>query len=108
MNNNDILIAIADLLEQRKGQDASESYASSLFEKGLEAIAKKISEEATETILAAKDADPEQIIYETADLWFHTLVLLSHQGLRPEQVLSELQRRFGVSGLAEKASRNNK
>ena len=79
-----------------------------LYAKGLDAILKKIGEEATETVLAAKDGMADKIIYEVADLWFHTLVLLAHEGLRPEQVLDELARRFGVSGLEEKASRNRK
>jgi len=76
-----------------------------LYAKGLDAILKKIGEEATETVLAAKEGVPEKIIHETADLWFHTLVMLSHQGLHPEQVLEELARRFGVSGVEEKAAR---
>ena len=78
-----------------------------LYAKGLDAILKKIGEEATETVLAAKDGAADKIIYETADLWFHTLVLLAQQGLRPEQVLDELARRFGVSGVEEKASRKH-
>jgi phosphoribosyl-ATP pyrophosphohydrolase len=76
-----------------------------LYAKGLDAILKKVGEEATETVMAAKDGVPEKIVYEVADLWFHTLVLLAHQGLGPEQVLAELQRRFGLSGLEEKAAR---
>jgi phosphoribosyl-ATP pyrophosphohydrolase len=76
-----------------------------LYDKGLDAILKKVGEEATETVMAAKDGNREQIVYETADLWFHTLVMLAHQGLGPEQVLDELARRFGLSGLEEKANR---
>jgi phosphoribosyl-ATP pyrophosphohydrolase len=76
-----------------------------LYAKGLDAILKKIGEEATETVMAAKDGVPDKIIYEVADLWFHSMVLLAHQGLSPDQVLAELQRRFGLSGLEEKASR---
>ena len=80
----------------------------SLYDKGLDAILKKIGEEATETVMAAKDGDAERIISEVADLWFHTMVLLSQQGLNPQQVLDELSKRFGVSGLVEKASRDEK
>ena len=101
----DILERLADVLEARKQADLDTSYVARLYAKGLDAILKKIGEEATETVMAAKDGDPDQIVYEVADLWFHSLVLLAHQGLRPEQVLAELDRRFGLSGLAEKASR---
>jgi phosphoribosyl-ATP pyrophosphohydrolase len=76
-----------------------------LYHKGLDAILKKIGEEATETVMAAKDGVPEKLVYEVADLWFHTLVLLAQQGLGPDAVLEELQRRFGLSGLEEKAAR---
>jgi phosphoribosyl-ATP pyrophosphohydrolase len=79
-----------------------------LYSKGLDSILKKIGEEATETVMAAKDGDADQIIYETADLWFHTMVLLAQQGLSPDDVLNELDRRFGLSGLEEKASRAEK
>ena len=102
---SEILSELADVLEQRKQADPESSYVAKLYAKGLDAILKKIGEEATETVMAAKDADPQKIIYETADLWFHSMVLLSQQGLRPEQVLTELQRRFGLSGIAEKAAR---
>jgi phosphoribosyl-ATP pyrophosphohydrolase len=77
-----------------------------LYAKGTDAILKKIGEEATETVMAAKDDQPEKIIYEVADLWFHTLVLLAHKGLKPADVLNELARREGLSGLAEKANRH--
>ena len=76
-----------------------------LYGKGLDAILKKIGEEATETVMAAKDGDAEKIVYETAALWFHSLVLLAQQGLGPDDVLAELDRRFGLSGLEEKANR---
>jgi phosphoribosyl-ATP pyrophosphohydrolase len=76
-----------------------------LYHKGLDAILKKIGEEATETVMAAKDGDAEKIVYETADLWFHSMVLLAHQGLGPQDVVQELARRFGLSGLEEKARR---
>jgi len=106
--SNDILSRLAQTLEERKQADPASSYVAGLYAKGLDAILKKIGEEATETVLAAKEGIPEKIIHETADLWFHTLVLLAHQGLRPEQVLEELARRFGVSGVDEKAARGNK
>jgi phosphoribosyl-ATP pyrophosphohydrolase len=78
----------------------------SLYAKGLDHILKKIGEEATETVIAAKDGDKQQIVYETADLWFHSMVMLADQGLGPDDVLAELQRRFGLSGLEEKAQRS--
>ena len=102
---NDILQQLAEILEQRKGADPAGSYVAGLYAKGLDAILKKIGEEATETVLAAKSGDVQQIIYETADLWFHTLIMLAQQGLGPQAVLEELQRRFGLSGLEEKARR---
>ena len=105
---NDLLLRLAEVLESRRQADPADSYVAALYAKGLDAILKKIGEEATETVLAAKDGMADKIIYEVADLWFHTLVLLAHEGLRPEQVLDELARRFGVSGLEEKASRNRK
>jgi len=81
------------------------SYVASLYNKGLDAILKKVGEEATETVMAAKDGDAQKIVYEVADLWFHTMVLLAQQGLEPQQVIDELARRMGVSGIEEKASR---
>jgi phosphoribosyl-ATP pyrophosphohydrolase len=104
---SDVLQRLAEVLESRKHADPADSYVAGLYAKGLDAILKKIGEEATETVLAAKDGAADKIIYETADLWFHTLVLLAQQGLRPEQVLDELARRFGVSGVEEKASRKH-
>ncbi|OMH39586.1 phosphoribosyl-ATP diphosphatase [Motiliproteus sp. MSK22-1] len=110
--SNDILKALAEVLEQRKCADADSSYVASLHAKGLNKILEKVGEEATETILAAKDAhlseDKKEVVGETADLWFHSLVMLSHLGLGPDAVLEELGRRFGLSGLEEKASRNTK
>jgi phosphoribosyl-ATP pyrophosphohydrolase len=103
--SDDILRQLAEVLEQRKGAAADSSYVASLYDKGLDAILKKVGEEATETVMAAKDGEKEKLVYETADLWFHTLVLLAHEGLGPDDVLQELARRFGVSGLDEKASR---
>jgi phosphoribosyl-ATP pyrophosphohydrolase len=102
---SDVLQRLADVLESRKAADPATSYVAGLYARGLDAILKKIGEEATETVMAAKDGDAEQIVRETADLWFHSLVLLAHQGLGPEQVLAELERRFGLSGLEEKAGR---
>ena len=102
---SDILQQLADVLEARKNADPDSSYVAKLYAKGLDSILKKVGEEATETILAAKDGDKEHLVYETADLWFHTLVMLAQQGLGPEAVLQELARRFGLSGLDEKAAR---
>lgn len=100
-----ILQQLAEILEQRKTAEADSSYVASLYHKGLDAILKKIGEEATETVMAAKDGDKDKLVYEVADLWFHTLVLLANEGLKPDDVLQELGRRFGMSGLEEKASR---
>ncbi len=100
-----ILRQLAEVLEQRKQAAPDSSYVASLYAKGLDSILKKIGEEATETVIAAKDGDADQLVYEMADLWFHSLILLAHQGLGPEQVLKELERRFGLSGLEEKAAR---
>lgn len=105
---SDVLQQLAEVLEQRKQQSADTSYVASLYAKGLNTILKKIGEEATETVVAAKDGDSEQIVYEMADLWFHCMVLLAQQGLGPDAVLQELQRRFNLSGLQEKAQRVNK
>jgi len=103
---SDVLHRLAQVLETRKGADPSSSYVAKLYAKGLDAILKKIGEEATETVLAAKDGDRGQIIYETADLWFHCLVMLAQQEIAPDEVLAELERRFGLSGLDEKAARS--
>ena len=103
---SDILKQLEQVLEERKAADPESSYVAGLYSKGLDAILKKVGEEATETVMAAKDGNKEQIIYETADLWFHTLVMLSQQGLSHEDVLNELASRFGVSGIDEKASRS--
>ena len=101
----DILKQLAEVLEERKNSDPESSYVAKLHAKGLDAILKKIGEEATETVMAAKDGVAEKIVYETADLWFHTMVMLSNQGISHEDVLTELARRFGMSGLEEKANR---
>lgn len=105
MNATDILTRLADTLEARKTADPKTSYVASLHTKGLDAILKKVAEEAAETLMAAKDGVQDKVIHETADLWFHSLVLLAHLGMRPEAVLAELARREGVSGIEEKASR---
>ena len=100
-----VLSQLAEVLEQRKQDSAQTSYVASLYHKGLDSILKKIGEEATETVMAAKDGDKDKLVYEIADLWFHTLVLLANENLHPDQVLKELDKRFGVSGHQEKASR---
>ena len=102
---SDTLNKLAEVLEQRKQADPGSSYVAKLYDKGLDAILKKIGEEATETVMAAKDGDRDKIVRETADLWFHCMVLLAHQGLHPRDVSEELERRFGLSGLEEKAGR---
>lgn len=104
-----VLAALADIIESRRGGDPDASYVARLLAKAPDAVLKKIGEEATEAVMAAKDAShggaAERIVAETADLWFHCLVMLAHYGLRPEQVLAELQRRAGTSGIEEKAAR---
>lgn len=104
---SDILQQLAQVLEQRKLEPPEKSYVASLYAKGVDTILKKIGEEAAETIIAGKGGDKQQIIYETADLWFHCMVLLASQGLGPDDVLRELQRRFGLSGLDEKSQRKS-
>ena len=101
----DILNRLAELLEQRKSADPASSYVAKLYAKGMDAILKKVGEEAIETILAAKGDKREEIIYETADLWFHTLVMLVNKNIKPQEVLDELARREGLSGIEEKNSR---
>ncbi|HAB91876.1 MAG TPA: phosphoribosyl-ATP diphosphatase [Pseudomonas sp.] len=106
---DDILRRVAQVIDSRKNAEPDTSYVASLHHKGLNKILEKVGEEAVETILAAKDAassgDAHDVIYETADLWFHSLVMLSALNLEPQAVLEELERRFGLSGHAEKASR---
>jgi phosphoribosyl-ATP pyrophosphohydrolase len=111
MSNSNTLTDVAKILESRKSAEPDSSYVAKLYDKGLDAILKKVGEEATEVVMAAKDAEADdqkkdKIVYEVADLWFHTLVLLAQQNLHPDDVLKELDRRFGTSGLVEKASRN--
>ncbi|MDB4837576.1 phosphoribosyl-ATP diphosphatase [Marinomonas sp.] len=105
----DVLAELAKTLEQRKAAAEETSYVASLHAKGLNKILEKVGEESIETIIAAKDAvhsgDKSELIYETADLWFHTLVMLSHLDLGPEVILDELARRFDLSGIEEKANR---
>ena len=106
---DDILRRVAQVIDSRKNAEPDTSYVASLHHKGLNKILEKVGEEAVETILAAKDAaswgDAHDVIYETADLWFHSLVMLSALNLEPQAVLEELERRFGLSGHAEKAAR---
>lgn len=101
-----ILEALEAQLLARKGADAASSYTASLYAKGVDGIAKKVGEEAAETLIAAKNPDDAALVYEVADLWFHTLVLLTHRGLSSQAVLAELARRMGTSGHAEKAARS--
>jgi phosphoribosyl-ATP pyrophosphohydrolase len=103
--NEAIFEQLAAVIDARRGGDPDSSYVARLLQGGEDAILKKIGEEATETVMAAKDGSPERIISETADLWFHCLIMLAHYGLRPAQVLDELARRAGTSGLEEKALR---
>src|SRR3569623_39014 len=103
---SEILTRLAEVLEARKGADPKSSYVAGLYAKGLDAILKKIGEEATETVMSSKDGGEEKIIHEIADLSLHTLVLLAQQGLHPDDVLAELDRRFGLSGVVEKAQRS--
>lgn len=108
--SDDILRQLALTLEQRKSADSGKSYVAALYAGGDDSILKKIGEEATEVILAAKGSDSENadaahLVREMADLWFHSLVLLAHKGLHPDDVLQELETRFGQSGLTEKAAR---
>ena len=102
---SDVLSRLGELMEQRKSADPDSSYVAKLYAKGMDSILKKVGEEATETVIAAKGGDKAQIVYETADLWFHCLVMLAKAGLKPQDVLDELARREGLSGLDEKAAR---
>ena len=104
--SDDTLSKLAAVIESRKAADPTQSYVAKLFSKGTDAMLKKIGEEATELVMAAKDGDKQKIVYETADLWFHSLVALAQFGLGPEDVLKELARREGLSGLDEFASRS--
>ena len=106
--SQDVLARLAEVIEARKAGDPEKSYVARLFHKGTDAILKKIGEEATEVVMAAKDGDPTQVVYEVADLWFHSMLALSAFGLSPADVLTELQRREGLSGLEEFAARKLK
>lgn len=105
MDSNVVLDRLAQTLAARRDADPSTSYVAKLFHKGQDAILKKVGEEAVEVVLAAKEGDRAHLVYEVADLWFHTLVLLAHEGLSHQEILNELARREGLSGIAEKAAR---
>ena len=106
--HDDILQALYDVIQQRKANPTGDSYTASLMQKGIDKILKKLGEEATELVIAGKGGDRAEIIYETADLIFHTLVLLGFYDIEPAEIEAELRRRFGTSGLAEKAARGTK
>lgn len=105
--SEDVLKKLSQILKQRKDADPNASYVAKLYDNGLDSILKKIGEEATETVMAAKDGDKKATIYETADLWFHCMVMLAHENIEIDEILQELDRRFGISGLEEKASRSS-
>jgi len=105
VTSQDILARLAEVIASRRGGDPDKSYVARLFHKGTDAILKKVGEEATEVVIAAKDGQADKIVYEMADLWFHSLVALAHFNLSPADVLNELARREGLSGLEEFASR---
>ncbi len=102
---SDTLKKLAEVLESRKNAAPDSSYVASLYHAGTDKILKKLGEEATETVIAGKGGNRDEIIYETADLWFHSLVLLAHKNIDHQEILNELDRRFGLSGLEEKANR---
>ncbi|MFT4797607.1 MAG: phosphoribosyl-ATP pyrophosphohydrolase [Candidatus Azotimanducaceae bacterium] len=102
----DVLATLFDVIQKRREDDPESSYVASLHNRGINKILEKIGEEATETIIAAKDGNKAEVIKETADLWFHSLVMLSHLDINQQEVLAELESRFGTSGLTEKANRN--
>jgi phosphoribosyl-ATP pyrophosphohydrolase len=103
MPDNDILTSLYEVLEARKNENANNSYVASLYAKGLDKILQKIGEESTETIIAAKNKNKQQIIHETADLWFHTMVMLAHLNISHNDIFNELEQRFGISGLDKKS-----
>jgi len=107
-SSNDTLARLAQVIETRRVGDPDKSYVARLFSKGGDAILKKIGEEATETVMAGKDGDRQKIVYEVADLWFHSMLLLAQHGLKPADVLAELESREGLSGLEEFAARKLK
>jgi len=104
---NDILDAVYQVVQDRKQNPSEKSYVASLYAKGLDKILGKVGEEATEVAIAGKGGEVDEVVSEVADLWFHTLVLLSYYDLPPEKIYAELERRFGLSGLEEKASRKS-
>ncbi|MEX0387071.1 phosphoribosyl-ATP diphosphatase [Spiribacter onubensis] len=106
--SDEVLRRLDEVLEARRAADPQQSYVAGLHAAGIDRILRKLGEECTETVVAAKNGNRDDIVYETADLWFHSLVMLSHCGLGSEAVLAELERRFGLSGLTEKAARDNK
>jgi phosphoribosyl-ATP pyrophosphohydrolase len=108
MTDSTILCHLANVIEARKDADPSASYVAKLLHDGEDKILKKVAEETAEVLMASKDGDKPNVVREVADLWFHCLVLLAHHGVRPEAVLDELQRREGISGIQEKASRKAK
>jgi phosphoribosyl-ATP pyrophosphohydrolase len=103
----DVLKELGKVIDERAQLDSKESYVASLFDSGLDQILKKVGEEAVEVVLAGKNEDNHQVIYETADLWFHSVVLLKYRGIEPSDVLAELERRLGRSGLEEKRNRKS-
>ena len=105
MTDSSILDRLADTIETRKNADPNSSYVAKLLHGGQDKILKKVAEESAETLMASKDGDAQHVVRETADLWFHCLILLAHHNLKPSDVLEELQRREGISGIEEKASR---
>jgi len=105
---NDTLNKLAEVIEARKFAAADSSYVAGLYAGGLDAVLEKVDEEAAEVLAAAREADPRALVHETADLWFHCLVMLAVRGLHPRDVLAELERRFGISGLEEKAARKSR
>ncbi len=102
---SDTLNKLAEVLEARKSASPDSSYVAGLYAAGLDAVLEKVGEESAEVIAAAREDDPRALVHETADLWFHCLVMLAARGLHPRDVLAELERRFGISGLEEKAGR---
>jgi phosphoribosyl-ATP pyrophosphohydrolase len=106
--SQDVLARLAHVIESRRSGDVDKSYVARLFDKGMDAILKKVGEEATEVVMAAKDGDAARLTHEVADLWFHSMIALAAFGLRPADVLAELERREGLSGLDEFALRKTK
>ncbi len=102
---SELLSELAEVLENRKNSDPSSSYVASLYAQGVESILKKVGEEATEVVIAAMDEDRKAVVHEVADLWFHSMVLLAYMDLSPDDVIQELDKRFGLSGIEEKISR---